>query len=139
MKQANEIKTAKRIELPLIPLRGKVAFPNVTIVFEAGRARTLKAIEKASSHPERLLFILSQKDINQEEIGKDDLYQVGVVCRLQQITKLPGGNVRVHAQGLYRAALEEFLVYDDCFNALTVQLLPRYGDEVLTEAYFRTA
>ena len=57
-----ETKTVRRLALPLIPLRGKVAFPHVTIVFEAGRARTLKAVELATAHPERLLFIVSQKD-----------------------------------------------------------------------------
>ena len=134
-----ETKTVRRLALPLIPLRGKVAFPHVTIVFEAGRARTLKAVELATAHPERLLFIVSQRDAEKEEIQKDDLYKVGVVCRIQQITKLPGGTVRIHAQGLYRAFIEAFYTENDSFYAQTMDLFPRYGDEVLTEAYFRTA
>ena len=134
-----ETKNVRRLALPLIPLRGKVAFPHVTIVFEAGRARTLKAVELATAHPERLLFIVSQRDAEKEEILKDDLYKVGVVCRIQQITKLPGGTVRIHAQGLYRAFIEDFYTENDSFYAQTMDLFPRYGDEVLTEAYFRTA
>ena len=140
MKQANESKTVRRLALPLIPLRGKVPFPHATIVFEAGRERTLKAVELASNHPERLLFIVAQKDVNKEDIMKDDLYKVGVVCRIQQITKLPGGTVRINAKGLYRAFNDCFYTDNDSFYAQTMDLFSRYdGDEVLTEAYFRTA
>ena len=47
--------------LPVIPLRGKVAFPHVTLTFEVGRAVTLKAIEIASQKQDKLLFISTQR------------------------------------------------------------------------------
>ena len=102
------MKKAREFFTPLIPLRGKVAFPGVSIVFEAGREQTLKALEKASESADRLLFIVSQKDVKQDEIGQDNLYTVGVVSRIRQISKLPGGTTRVHAEGLFRAQILDF-------------------------------
>ena len=134
-----EFQKARELSTPLIPLRGKIAFPNVSIIFEAGRERTLKAIEKASEHADKLLFIVSQKDSKKDEIENGDLYSVGVMARIRQITKLPGGTIRVHADGLFRAKLLEFSSDGVCLWAHVSELLSIPGDEVLTEAYFRTA
>ena len=139
MEKQQEFQKIRELSLPLIPLRGKIAFPHVSIVFEAGRERTLKAVEKASENADRLLFIVSQKDSRQAEITADGLYTVGVVARVRQISKLPGGTVRVQADGLYRAKISEFYQDEPCFFAHVVEIAPKKGDEVLTEAYFRTA
>ena len=139
MEQTINFEKIRDLSLPLIPLRGKVAFPNVSVVFEAGRERTLKAVEHASEKVERLLFIVTQKDAKKDEITEADLYRIGVVCRVRQITKLAGGTIRVHAEGLYRAKIRS--VYDDngCLWAHTQEFTATAGDEILTEAYFRTA
>ena len=139
MKENQEFQKIKELSVPLIPLRGKIAFPHTSIVFEAGRERTLKAVERASENADRLLFIVSQKDSKRDEITADDLYTVGVVARVRQISKLPGGTVRVHADGLYRAKIAEFYGDELCFWAHVVEVAAKNGDEVLTEAYFRTA
>ena len=65
-------------------------------------------MERASENADRLLFIVSQKDNKRDEITSEDLYTVGVVARVRQISKLPGGTIRVHADGLYRAKISEF-------------------------------
>ena len=134
-----EFQKARELSTPLIPLRGKIAFPNVSIIFEAGRERTLKAIERASENADKLLFIVSQKDAKKDDIENGDLYSVGVVARIRQITKLPGGTIRVQAEGLFRAKLIEFSSDGVCLWAHVTELLSIAGDEVLTEAYFRTA
>ena len=139
MKENQEFQKIRELSLPLIPLRGKIAFPHTSIVFEAGRERTLKAVERASENADRLLFIVSQKDSKRDEITADDLYTVGVVARVRQISKLPGGTVRVHADGLYRAKINEFYGDELCFWAHVAEIVSKYGDDVLTEAYFRTA
>ena len=139
MEKYQEFQKIRELSVPLIPLRGKIAFPHTSIVFEAGRERTLKAVEKASENVDRLLFIVSQKDSKRDDITADDLYTVGVVARVRQISKLPGGTIRVHADGLYRAKISEFYQDELCFFAHVVEVAPKKGDEVLTEAYFRTA
>ena len=139
MEKEKNFEKTRELTLPLIPLRGKVAFPDVSITFEAGRECTLKAVEKASASADRLLFIVSQRDSGKDEIDRSDLYGVGVVCRVRQITKLPGGTLRVHAEGIYRASMKNMYLDDGCLWGQTLELLSKKGDEVLTEAYFRTA
>ncbi len=139
MKDNQEFQKIRELSVPLIPLRGKIAFPHTSIVFEAGRERTLKAVERASENADRLLFIVSQKDNKRNEITAEDLYTVGVVARVRQISKLPGGTIRVHADGLYRAKISEFFKDELYFWAHVVEVTSKHGDEVLTEAYFRTA
>ncbi len=125
--------------LPTVPLRGKVAFPRVTISFEVGRQMTLKAVERASASADRLLFICTQRITEKDEIVPSDLYSVGCVAKIKQIAQLPGGVLRVSAEGLYRAKARTVSVEDGCFYAVCDELAPVHGDEVMEEAYLRAA
>ena len=126
--------------LPVIALRGKVAFPHASISFEVGREMTLKAVERASADGEKLVLICSQRVTEKDEITTGDLYSVGCVARIKQVAQLPGGIVRVVCEGLYRARAREFGSEDGYFYAVCDELTTRRsGDETLEEAYFRTA
>ena len=74
--------------LPVIPLRGKVAFPHTLITFEVGREMTLKAVERASATEDKLVLICTQRVTEKDVIGGDDLYETGCVARIKQIAKL---------------------------------------------------
>ena len=133
-------KTKKKINvLPVVPLRGKVAFPHTNISFEVGREMTLKAIQRASDNADKLVFICSQKVTEKDEITEKDLFAVGCVAKIKQMAQLPAGVVRVLCEGLYRAKAREITVQDGHFSAVAEEILPIFGDEVLEEAYFRTA
>ncbi len=136
-----ENKNLKTNLLPIIPLRGRVAFPHTSTSFEAGRKMTLKAIERASSSDDRLVFILTQKKTEKDEIDTSDVYTVGCVARVKQVSQLSGGVVRVVCEGLYRARARVISVNsgDGCFYGVADELPTRHGDEVMEEAYFRTA
>jgi ATP-dependent Lon protease len=126
--------------LPVIPLRGKVAFPSTNISFEVGREMTLKAVERASASADKLVFICTQKITEKDEIASQDIYTVGCVAKIKQVAQLPGGVVRVLCEGLYRARGREIGVQDGYFYAVADEIQSRYGDdEVMLEAYFRTA
>lgn len=71
--------------LPVIALRGKVAFPHASISFEVGREMTLKAVERASADGEKLVLICSQRVTEKDEITTGDLYSVGCVARIKQV------------------------------------------------------
>ena len=126
--------------LPVIPLRGKVAFPLSNITFEVGREMTLKAVEKASASTDKLVFICTQKITEQDEITTDDIFKVGCVAKIKQVAQLPAGVVRVLCECLYRARGREIGVQDGHFFAVADEIQSRYGDdEVMLEAYLRTA
>ncbi len=132
----NEIKTSL---LPVIALRGKVAFPNTNVVFEVGREMTLKAVNRANSTEDKLVFICTQKVTEKDEIDAQDVYTVGCVAKLKQVSQLQGGAMRVLCEGLYRARAREMGIESGYFYAVCDELKIRHGDEVLEEAYFRTA
>ena len=125
--------------LPVIPLRGKVAFPHTTVTFEVGREMTLKAVERASQSADRQIFICTQKITEQDEVSSEDLYTVGCVAKLKQIAQLPGGVMRVACEGLYRAKARSITVDSGHFSAVVDELVLKRGDDTLEEAYFRTA
>ena len=86
-----EERTIRTNILPVVALRGKVAFPNCLISFEVGRERTVRAIERASVTADKLLFICTQKDAEKVDVTQDDLYLVGTVVSISQTVK--GNNV----------------------------------------------
>ncbi len=122
----------------VVPLRGKVAFPNTTISFEVGREMTVKAIERASA-TDKTFLILTQRETEKTDVTAADLYEVGCVVRIKQIAQLAGGAMRVICEGLYRAKARSISFENGCFTAVCDPLDAVHGDEVLEEAYFRTA
>ena len=127
--------------LPIVPLRGKVAFPHTNISFEVGRKMTLTAIERASNSPDRLVFIITQKRTEQDNVDVTDLFSVGCVARIKQVAQLSGGVIRVLCEGLYRAKARVISSAegDGCFYGVADKLPVRHSDEIIEEAYFRTA
>ena len=126
--------------LPIVPLRGKVAFPHTNVSFEVGRDMTLKAIDRASA-TDRTVLILTQRETEKDNITPADVYTVGCVARIKQVAQLTGGVIRVLCEGLYRAKArgvnfdaESGYMYAVCDPFESVR-----GDEVLEEAYLRTA
>ena len=127
--------------LPIVPLRGKVAFPRTSISFEVGRKMTLKAIDRATNGGDRLVFIIAQRQVEKEEITPQDLYTVGCVAKVKQVAQLTGGAIRVICEGLYRAKARVISQSetDGCFYGVADPLNVKHADDVLEEAYFRTA
>src|SRR3954447_1566476 len=91
---------AERQTLPVLPLRGTVLYPEITVPIAAGRPGTLRAIE-AAMKAGGLVFAVAQKD-QEEEPTPDGLYRVGVVARIGQIQRGLGG-VQLLIRGEQRA------------------------------------
>ena len=100
---------AQNICLPMLSLRGLNAFPGMLLTFEIERPMSLAALNYAMG-ADRIIFLLTQKEISIDIPQKDDLYEIGTVCRIRQQLKQPGGNTaRVMVEGLYRAKLKDIL------------------------------
>ena len=127
--------------LPIVPLRGKVAFPHTSISFEVGRKMTLKAIDRATTSGDRLVFIISQRQVEKDDITTADLYTVGCVAKIKQVAQLTGGAIRVLCEVLYRAKARVVSLSeaDGCFYGVADPIVVKRGDPILEEAYFRTA
>ena len=102
--------------LPLIPLRGLTVFPNMVLHFDAGRKKTVASLEQAMINDQKI-FLSTQKDINVEEPKKEDIYEVGTICNIKQIIRLPKDNIRVLVEGLQRARLIDVIENEDFYEA----------------------
>ena len=96
----------RRLRLPVIPLRGTVVFPSVAAPIAAGREKTLAAIEAAMDDDEMVLAV-SQHDAEIEEADPEILFEVGTICRISQMQRVPGGTQMV-VQGEARGAVLEY-------------------------------
>ena len=94
--------------MPVIALRGLTVFPNVLIHFEIARDASVRALEAAMTAGSPI-FLVGQKEIDLEEPGMDDLYQVGTISNIRQILRMPGDNVRVMVEGAARGTLLQLL------------------------------
>jgi len=93
-------------ELPVLMLRDIVVFPYMVVPLFVGREKSKEAIEHSlSTH--RMVFLLTQKDIETENPKIENVYEIGTVALVMRMLKLPDGRVRILAQGLIRARLEE--------------------------------
>ena len=93
------IEKAEKLTLPVIPLRGIVAFPSIPLNFELEREISKNACQAALSG-DMMVFLLTQKDIGVDDPGANDLYSVGCIAKIKQSLKKPqGGNIRVVAEG----------------------------------------
>ena len=91
--------------MPAIALRGLTIFTNMIIHFDVSRQKSIIAVEQAMMQ-EQKLFLVAQKDISVEEPTKEEVYTVGTIAIVKQVSKLPGGLVRVLVEGISRAKLE---------------------------------
>ena len=96
-------------QLPLLPLRDVVVYPNMVLPLFVGRERSIEALEHAMQDNKQVLLV-AQRNAADDEPGVDDLYQVGTVSNILQLLKLPDGTIKVLVEGGYRAAV---LAIDD--------------------------
>ncbi|MCF0147391.1 MAG: endopeptidase La [Clostridium sp.] len=90
--------------LPLIPLRGISIFPNMIIHFDVGREKSKAAIEAAMDNQIEI-FLSTQRDYEIEEPDFEDIFEIGTICRIKQIIKLPNNVIRVLVEGIDRGRL----------------------------------
>jgi len=95
-----------RTTLPLMALRGLVAFPNTVIHFDVQRDKSRVALEKAMKGGQEL-FLVAQRDLRIEDPEAADLYTVGVIARVRQTLKVAPNVVRILVEGVGRGRLIE--------------------------------
>jgi ATP-dependent Lon protease len=92
-------------DLPVLPLRDIVIYPFMIVPLFVSRDRSIKAVETALSE-NRMILLVSQKDVNKEEPDQEDLYEVGTVAIIMRMLKLPDGRIRILIQGLSRCRVD---------------------------------
>ncbi|MBC8137067.1 MAG: endopeptidase La [Fibrella sp.] len=116
--KSNRDRTATIQVLPLIPVRDTVYFPHMIFSLFIGRDKSLNALESAlDGEPgvPRRIILATQKDVENEDPGPDDIHPVGIAADVLQVLRLPDDTVRVMLEGGPRLRLEQFLQTDPFF------------------------
>src|SRR5512138_590740 len=95
-------------ELPILPLRDTVLFPNSFMPLAVARESSVRLIDDAIANG-KLIAVFTQRDASVEEPLQADLYRVGTATHVHKMFKLPDGSLRLIVQGLSRLTLQQIL------------------------------
>lgn len=110
-------------QVPTLALRGITVFPGALFHFDVGRQKSIRAMEYAMANGQRI-FLVTQRDVAVDTPVQEDLYGLGTYCKVRQILKIPGDNIRVLVEGKHRALLHE-IVDEEPFLTANIELLPQ--------------
>src|SRR6058998_3600421 len=130
----SELLTEERIEelelpdeLPVLPLKETVVFPQSMTPLAIGQDRSIKLIEDAVDG-ERLVALVTVKNPEAEQPGWDDLYEVGTAAAIHKMIRVPDGTLRILVQGVRRIRIED-RVGDDPYLLGRFEEVPDEGEE----------
>lgn len=124
------------LTLPFVPLRGIVVFPKLLSNIDIGREKSLAAVDYAMEH-DRLMIVSAQLDEDEENPGFDGIYQVGTLVRIQQLLRLPGGIVRILADGISRVEIRGYSDKENYTEVAAVKIQGVYAESNENEALRR--
>lgn len=125
-------------ELPLLPIRDAVYFPHMIFPLFAGREKSVKALDDAMAQ-DRMIILVAQKEVGTDDPTPDDIYTVGLVANIMQITKVPDGTVRLVLEGVERAKITKYVQSEPHFR-VEIEALPTVEESsVEIEAFMRSA
>ena len=116
-------KDTKSNNLPVLPLRNIVVFPNMVVPLFVGRDKSINALEQVMDKDQELLF-LSQKNSEVDDPSESDLYEIGTKGKILQLLKLPDGTVKVLVEGIARCKVKNIKFSSDFVNA-EIEELPK--------------
>tara|TARA_B100000941_G_scaffold39945_1_gene24019 strand:- start:104 stop:2488 length:2385 start_codon:yes stop_codon:yes gene_type:complete len=123
--------------LPLVPLRDVVIFPGVVTPLFVGRDKSINALQKAMAD-DKSVMLIAQRNADDEDPKKDDLYKIGTVSTILQLIKLPDGTFKVLVEGIKRASLEKIKDKKDYLESEVEILNSTSMDEDLQQSYINT-
>ena len=121
------------MKMPAVALRGMVILPGMVAHFDVSRAKSIKAVEEAMMD-EQKIFLVAQKDVEQENPDIEDLFKIGIIAEVKQVIKLQNNIVRILVEGKERAELSPFLENPDYLLAEIIRFDEEVDDGLPEEA-----
>lgn len=137
MNENTDIGDAAVLTLPVVALRDIIVFPHMTVNLDIGRKESIEAV-RAAGRSDRYLAMIMQRDGKVEVPQEEDLYSFGTVVKVKQMLKLPGGLIRIQAEGISRIRVHSVLRKENCLVS-QVEDVPEIepSDALRGEAYRR--
>ncbi|MBI4531628.1 MAG: endopeptidase La [Candidatus Latescibacteria bacterium] len=115
-------------ELPVLPVRNTVLFPQLMTQLFVGRRGSIQLVEEALAG-DRIIAVATQKDAEVDQPEPSQLYNVGVAAIIHRMFKVPDGNIHIIVRGIQRIALSSFTQQEPYMKARVIPL-----DEVVEES-----
>lgn len=137
MNENTDIGDAAVLTLPVVALRDIIVFPHMTVNLDIGRKESIEAV-RAAGRSDRYLAMIMQRDGKVEVPQEEDLYSFGTVVKVKQMLQLPGGLIRIQAEGISRIRVHSVLRKENCLVS-QVEDVPEIepSDALRGEAYRR--
>jgi ATP-dependent Lon protease len=116
-------------ELPILPLRGLVVYPQTAIPLTVGQPRSIKLVDDVVA-ANRLVGLVTAHDPELETPGPDDVYRTGTLASIHRLFRAPDGTIRLLVQGLARIQVDEFIANEPYLKA-KVHGIPESTEESL--------
>jgi ATP-dependent Lon protease len=116
-------------ELPILPLRGLVVYPQTAIPLTVGQPRSMKLVDEVVGG-NRLIGLFTAKNPELEMPGPNDIYQIGTLAAIHRLFRAPDGTIRLLVQGLARIQIEEYIGEEPYLRA-KVRALPETAEDTL--------
>lgn len=113
MNENTDIGDAAVLTLPVVALRDIIVFPHMTVNLDIGRKESIEAV-RAAGRSDRYLAMIMQRDGKVEVPQEEDLYSFGTVVKVKQMLQLPGGLIRIQAEGISRVRVHSVLRKENC-------------------------
>ncbi|SPJ34674.1 endopeptidase La [Kushneria phyllosphaerae] len=97
---------AQTLNIPLLPLRDVVVYPQMVIPLFVGREKSIRALEAAMESDKQVLLV-AQRDAGQDNPEVEDLFDIGTIASVMQLLRLPDGTVKVLIEGSSRADITD--------------------------------
>lgn len=102
--------------VPVLPLRDVVVYPNMVIPLFVGREKSIQALDAAMANNKQILLV-AQKSAELDEPSFDDFHTIGTLSSILQLLKLPDGTIKVLVEGAERAKVIRFAEESEYFTA----------------------
>ena len=137
MNENTDIGDAAILTLPVVALCDIIVFPHMTVNLDIGRKESIEAV-RAAGRSDRYLAMIMQRDGKVEVPQEEDLYSFGTVVKVKQMLQLPGGLIRIQAEGISRIRVHSVLRKENCLVS-QVEDVPEIepSDALRGEAYRR--
>ena len=121
------------LKMPAVALRGMVILPGMIAHFDISRDKSIKAVEQAMMDAQKI-FLVAQRDVEQEDPDTEDLYRIGVIAEVKQVIKLQNNIVRVLVEGRERAELGSFVETEQYLLAEIIRFDEEVDEGLMEEA-----
>ena len=93
--------------LPLLPLRDVVIYPNIVVPLFVGRDLSIKSLDDSMNNHDKSIVLVTQKSSEIDDPSIKDLYSIGTVANILQLLKLPDGTMKVLVEGVSRVQISK--------------------------------